>query len=151
MTRNVDSVFFHSILVKTNFIRQRRKQLFFKKPVRNGIRLSLHTTLLKMLEHMYTTDSDEQDYPKYGISGSRKHIAVRNVLGNLNKELSLHFIDQLSFKLLTPEIRVLVTEAITRSYKDKTSFQSFSQQVRELKWNTFLCFFLPVQIFEKEI
>ena len=123
---------------------------FLKSRCETVVLLSLHTTLLKMLEHMYTTDSDEKDYPKYGISGSRKHIAVRNVLGNLNKELSLHFIDQLSFKLLTPEIRVLVTESITRTYKDKTSFQSISQQVRELKWNTFLFFFYQSKFFKNK-
>ena len=65
---------------------------YFLKSRCETVLLSLHTTLLKMLEHMYTTDSDEKDYPKYGISGSRKHFCEKCIeLGNLHKELFLHF------------------------------------------------------------
>ena len=77
MTLNIYSVFFHS---DQQILLSSVENSYFLKSRCETVLLSLHTTLLKMLEHMYTTDSDEKDYPKYGISGSRKHIAVRNVL-----------------------------------------------------------------------
>ena len=74
MTRNVDSVFFHSISTNQQiFIKKSSiENSYFLKSRCETVLLSLHTTLLKMLEHMYTTDSDEYDYPKNEISGSCK-------------------------------------------------------------------------------
>ena len=89
MTRNVDSVFFHS---DQQILLSSVENSYFLKSRCETVLLSLHTTLLKMLEHMYTTDSDEKDYPKNGISGSRKHCCEKCIeLGNLHKELFLHF------------------------------------------------------------